>query len=59
MNYFSYYMCVYQSFCSDPLHQIEQGIWGQHFWKWLKEFYLSASELRKLDEMYAFRFITC
>jgi len=52
LNYFSHYACVYQAFCSDPLHQIEQGVWGQHFWKWFKEVYLSFPELRVLDEMY-------
>ena len=54
LNHFSHWMCVYQSFCSDPLHQIEQGIWGQHCWKWFKEVYLSVSELRCLDEMCVF-----
>lgn len=52
-------MCIYQSFSADPLHQIEQGIWGRHFWQWLKGVYLSASELRKLDEMYVVWIIIC
>jgi hypothetical protein len=52
-------MCVYQSFCADPLHQIEQGIWGKHLWCWLKKTYLSASELGKLDGMYVCKHILC
>lgn len=59
LNYFSYYACVYQSHSSDPLHQIRQGVWGQHFWKWFKDFYLSYSELRELDEMYVSKFLSC
>ena len=52
-------MCVYQSFCADPLHQIKQGIWGQHLWLWLKNVYLSTSELRQLDDMYVVWFVIC
>lgn len=59
LNYFSYYACVYQSYSSDPLHQIRQGVWGQHFWKWFKDVYLSNSELRELDGLYVFRFLPC
>lgn len=59
LNYFSLYACVYQSFCSDPLHQIRQGVWGQHLWKWCKEVYLSSPELRELDEMYTIGLSLC
>ena len=52
-------MCVYQSFCADPLHQIEQGIWGKHLWCWIKNTYLSSSELGKLDDMYVHKLILC
>ena len=37
-------------FCADVLHQIEQGVWGQHMWKMIKLDYLSPAELQVLDD---------
>ena len=42
-------MSLYEMFCADPLHQIEQGVWGRHFWLWFKANYLSKGELDELD----------
>ena len=53
LNYFSIYMSLYKMFCTDPLHQIKQGIWGKHFWLWFwlwfKSNFLTKSELDELD----------
>ena len=43
-------MSLYDMFCSDPLHQIEHGVWGKHIWVWFKGYYLLRGELDKLDE---------
>lgn len=41
---------MYKMFCANPLYQIEQGVWGKHFWLWFKAHYLSRSELDTLNE---------
>ncbi|KAB5587904.1 hypothetical protein CTheo_8654 [Ceratobasidium theobromae] len=28
---------VYNTIIADPLHQIEQGIWGKHLWPWIRD----------------------
>ncbi|KAG9074450.1 hypothetical protein FRC06_010682, partial [Ceratobasidium sp. 370] len=28
---------IYNAVIADPLHQIEQGIWGKHLWAWIKK----------------------
>ncbi|KEP45041.1 hypothetical protein V565_326020, partial [Rhizoctonia solani 123E] len=28
---------IYEAIVADPLHQIEQGIWGKHLWPWIRE----------------------
>ena len=50
LNHFSLHLVVYSTFCADVLHQIEQGIWGQHIWKMIKSGYLSSVELQVLDD---------
>ncbi|KAF9789541.1 hypothetical protein BJ322DRAFT_1105394 [Thelephora terrestris] len=50
LDYFSLYMPLYEMFCADPLHQIEQGVWGKHFWLWFKTYYLMKGELDELDD---------
>ena len=50
LKYFSNYIDVYQTFPAEPLHQIEQGIYGKHMWPWIKASYLTAHELAILDE---------
>ncbi|KAF9784788.1 hypothetical protein BJ322DRAFT_1109498 [Thelephora terrestris] len=49
LDYFSLHMSLYEMFCSDPLHQIEQGVWGKHFWQWFKTHYIMKGELDELD----------
>lgn len=36
-------------FVIDPLHQIEQGVYGKHIWPWIAE-NLGTSQLRLLDD---------
>ena len=43
-------MSLYEMFCADPLHQIENGVWGKHLWLWFKAHYLQKGELDELDE---------
>ena len=47
-------MPLYEMFCADPLHQIEQGVWGKHLWLWVKTHYLLKGELDELDERLVF-----
>ncbi|QRV91941.1 hypothetical protein RhiJN_19959 [Ceratobasidium sp. AG-Ba] len=28
---------IYDAVVADPLHQIEQGIWGKHLWPWIRD----------------------
>ncbi|KAL1689775.1 hypothetical protein GGG16DRAFT_114767 [Schizophyllum commune] len=42
---FGSYIGIYQMFVLDPLHQIEQGEWGRHWWPWI----IATLEDEKLD----------
>ncbi|KAG9125007.1 hypothetical protein FRC07_009351 [Ceratobasidium sp. 392] len=35
---------IYNAMIADPLHQIEQGIWGKHLWVWIKDALPKASK---------------
>ena len=50
LMYFSNYIDIYQMFPAEPLHQIEQGIYGRHIWPWIKANYLTTHELAILDQ---------
>ncbi|QRV96205.1 hypothetical protein RhiJN_24223 [Ceratobasidium sp. AG-Ba] len=28
---------IYDAVVADPLHQIEQGVWGKHLWPWIRD----------------------
>ncbi|KAL1700589.1 hypothetical protein EV121DRAFT_295055 [Schizophyllum commune] len=34
---FGRHFSIFDTFVLDPLHQIEQGEWGRHWWRWLLE----------------------
>ncbi|KDN42568.1 hypothetical protein RSAG8_06711, partial [Rhizoctonia solani AG-8 WAC10335] len=36
---------IYGAIIADPLHQIEQGIWGKHLWPWIRDQLPTASKL--------------
>lgn len=40
---------IYNAVVADPLHQIEQGIWGKHLWPWIRD-QLSQRQKGVLDE---------
>ncbi|KAG8727553.1 hypothetical protein FRC10_005855, partial [Ceratobasidium sp. 414] len=40
---------IYDAIIADPLHQIEQGIWGKHLWPWIKS-QLPDSSKQVLDD---------
>ena len=42
------YFSVYLAVGADPLHQIEQGVFGKHIWPWLRE-ELSKKQAKVLD----------
>ncbi|CAE6460610.1 unnamed protein product, partial [Rhizoctonia solani] len=39
---------IYGAIIADPLHQIEQGIWGKHLWPWIRD-QLPTSSKETLD----------
>ncbi|KAL1662130.1 hypothetical protein GGF50DRAFT_117329 [Schizophyllum commune] len=51
LQLFGQYLSVYDMFVVDPLHQIEQGEWGRHWWPWLLE-KLSSESLDAIDESF-------
>jgi len=57
LNYFSYFTSIYEAISADPLHQIELGVFGKHFFLWIiskgdNPGYLSKKELDVLDDKY-------
>ncbi|KAG9094666.1 hypothetical protein FS749_012061 [Ceratobasidium sp. UAMH 11750] len=40
---------IYDAIIADPLHQIEQGVWGKHLWPWIKN-QLPDSSKQILDD---------
>ncbi|KAL1725193.1 hypothetical protein EV714DRAFT_256070 [Schizophyllum commune] len=48
---FGQYISVFDMFIADPLHQIEQGEWGRHWWPWLLNV-LPDRSLDLLDESF-------
>jgi len=56
LNYFSYFTSIYEAISADPLHQIELGVFGKHFFLWIiskgDPGYLSKGELDILDDKY-------
>ncbi|KAF8603005.1 hypothetical protein BDV93DRAFT_556926 [Ceratobasidium sp. AG-I] len=39
---------IYSAIVADPLHQIEQGVWGKHLWLWIRNS-LSKQQKKTLD----------
>ncbi|KAG8734944.1 hypothetical protein FRC10_011167 [Ceratobasidium sp. 414] len=35
---------IYDAIIADPLHQIEQGVWGKHLWMWIRNDLPKASK---------------
>jgi len=56
LNYFSYFTSIYEAISADPLHQIELGVFGKHFWLWIiskgDPGYLGNEGLDILDDKY-------
>ena len=57
MNYFSQFTSIYEAISADPLHQIELGVFGKHFWLWIiskgdNPGYLGNKGLDVLDDKY-------
>jgi len=56
LNYFSYFTSIYEAISADPLHQIELGVFGKHFWLWIigkgDPGYLGNEWLDMLDDKY-------
>jgi hypothetical protein len=57
LNYFGYFTSIYEAISADPLHQIELGVFGKHFWLWIiskgdNPGYLDNKELDVLDDKY-------
>jgi hypothetical protein len=55
LNYFGHFTSIYEAISADPLHQIELGVFGKHFWLWIiskgdNPGYLSNKELDMLDD---------
>ncbi|CAE6440234.1 unnamed protein product [Rhizoctonia solani] len=42
---------IYEAFVADPLHQIEQGVWGAHLWPWIRD-QLDSNKKDVLDERF-------
>lgn len=64
MNYFSYLTSIYKAISADPLHQIELGVFGKHFWLWIiskgdDPGYLGGNQLDALDEKYTTYKLVC
>ncbi|KAH9934362.1 uncharacterized protein B0H18DRAFT_1207855, partial [Fomitopsis serialis] len=47
---FGWFLCIFSAFSVDPLHQIEQGAYGQHIWPWLLDTVLNAYAQQDLDQ---------
>ncbi|KAJ3559142.1 hypothetical protein NM688_g517 [Phlebia brevispora] len=45
----SYFFDFYRTFTADPLHEIEQGVYGKHIWPWMLESILDKDMQTHVD----------